>query len=146
MPANPSLFQATVTKSLEWVHEVMEDLSIDEHMALRALRSGLHAIRDRLPLTEVADLGAQLPVLIRGLYYEGWRPGRKAERVRHPASMFARVRAEIGHDPRLRPEAVVRATIRSLTKHVSEGELDDVEHVLPHRIAEIWRDCIGGMS
>jgi uncharacterized protein (DUF2267 family) len=145
MPAHAALFQTTVARSLEWIDEVNADLGLgDEHQALRALRAGLHAIRDRLPLAEVADLGAQLPALIRGLYYEGWRPTGKPERIRHPAQMLAAVRTELGQDPRLRPDAVVRATIRVLGKHVSAGETSDIERVLPRRLADIWRDFIGG--
>jgi uncharacterized protein (DUF2267 family) len=30
----------------------------------------LHALRDRLTVEEASDLAAQLPMLIRGLYYE----------------------------------------------------------------------------
>jgi uncharacterized protein (DUF2267 family) len=42
------------------------------------LRATLHALRDRLIIDEVAQLSAQLPMLIRGLYYKGWDPTKTA--------------------------------------------------------------------
>jgi len=38
------------------------------------VRAGLHALRDRLIPDEAVDLGAQLPMLVRGMHYEGWKP------------------------------------------------------------------------
>ena len=48
----------------------------DEAAAYSVLRSVLHQLRDRLTLEEGVDLGAQLPLIVRGLYYDGWRPHR----------------------------------------------------------------------
>jgi len=48
----------------------------DKRYAYRALRAVMHAIRDRLTVDETAQLAAQLPELIRGIYYEGWDPSR----------------------------------------------------------------------
>ncbi|HVK77317.1 MAG TPA: DUF2267 domain-containing protein [Kofleriaceae bacterium] len=137
------MFQSTVVRSTEWVGEMMAKLALkDERKALRALRAGLHAIRDRLPAYEAVDLGAQLPTLMRGLYYEGWRLTEAPERVRRPEELFARVGHELANDASLSPEAVVRATIAILSHHVTEGELDDVARVLPRRIAELWSESL----
>lgn len=66
------VFDATTQKTNEWLDEIMFELALEErHTAYAALRGTLHALRDRLPLEETAHLGAQLPMLVRGFYYEG---------------------------------------------------------------------------
>lgn len=108
--------------------------------ALRALRAGLHAIRDRLPAAEVVDLGAQLPTVIRGIYYDGWVPSVAPRRIRDRAALLAYVEHELSPDPRLTPTDVLRAVIQLLVEHISPGEIEDVVATLPRSIAALWRE------
>ena len=63
------VFDRTVQKTNSWLHDLMQVLQwADKHKAYLALRATLHALRDRLTVDEVAQLGAQLPMLIRGFY------------------------------------------------------------------------------
>lgn len=129
-----------------WLKELGDylELAPDERgRALHALRAGLHAIRDRLPAAEVVDLGAQLPTLIRGLYYEGWRLANDPTHIRDRAAMIARVQQELTHDPKLDPVDVLRAVIHLLVEHVSHGEILDVVSTLPRSIASLWQDLTG---
>ena len=143
MTKTSALFDETSRKSSEWLHELMADLTItDERQGLRALRAGLHAIRDRLPPGEVVDLGAQLPILIRGYYYDGWRLAADPSRIKTRDQLVARVREELRDDPRVDPEAVLRAVIRVIAWHVSPGEIDEIVHTLPRRIAALFQDSI----
>jgi uncharacterized protein (DUF2267 family) len=103
-----------------------------------ALKATLHALRDRLTVEEVAQLGAQLPMLIRGFYYEGWDPTGKPLRVRHKEEFFARIEQEFRQDDHIDPQRVARAVFTVLAKRVSEGEIEDVKHVLPTEIRDLW--------
>jgi uncharacterized protein (DUF2267 family) len=38
----------------------------------------LHALRDRLPPEIAVHLSAQLPMLVRGIYYEGWKADERS--------------------------------------------------------------------
>lgn len=78
------VFDTTLEKTNIWLRDVMAELgSKDRHEAYLALRGVLHALRDRLQVEEAVQLGAQLPVLIRGFYYDGWRPSATPKKERH---------------------------------------------------------------
>jgi uncharacterized protein (DUF2267 family) len=51
-----------------------------KNSAYQALRGTLHALRDRLPKEEAVQLAAQLPLLIKGMYYDGWTLRDKPEK------------------------------------------------------------------
>lgn len=132
-------FDAAVQKANRWVKEMATELSTgDDHEAYRALRAGLHALRDRLPIDEAVQLGAQLPLVLRGVYYDGWKPRQTPVRVRSEDEFLDLVerRATPGlvHDS----TTVARATFRVLEQHLSPGESDAVRHVLPTQIAALW--------
>jgi uncharacterized protein (DUF2267 family) len=67
-------FDTTVQKTNIWLKDLMEVTGGDRGKAYQALRALLHALRDRLTVEEAVEFGAQLPMLIRGIYYEGWNP------------------------------------------------------------------------
>ena len=137
MPISPVFLQMSA-KSSEWLDDTMRFLGIeDERQGLHALRAGLHAVRDRMPAGDVVDLAAQLPTLIRGIYFEGWRLANDPAETRTRADLIARVRAELGSDHRLAPEMVARAVIRVLAWHVSGGEVDDILSTLPRKLATL---------
>lgn len=132
-------FSKTLEKTHEWLRDLMMDLAWqDEHKAYLALRSVLHALRDRLTVEETAQLAAQLPMLVRGLYYEGWNPTGKPVKERHQEQFLTHIREHFKNDERIVPEQMVRAVFRLLSKHISGGEIKDVKHTLPAEIRVFW--------
>ena len=82
--SNVPVLDSTIQKTHEWLKDITDGLGFpNQWAAFAALRGTLHTLRDRLPREHAAQLGAQLPMLIRGLYYEGWDPLREPNRVRH---------------------------------------------------------------
>src|SRR5919204_6184474 len=71
------VFDKTLQTTNIWLNEIMDDLGPDRKIAYRALRAVLHALRDRLTVDEAAQLGAQLPLMIRGLFFDMWHPAGK---------------------------------------------------------------------
>ena len=58
-----------------WINDLDDRLGWNNKpRSYRLLKAVLHALRDWLQLNEAADLAAQLPTLLRGAYYEQWRP------------------------------------------------------------------------
>jgi len=133
------VFDRTVHKTNNWLKELMEVLGWhDRHKAYLALRITLHALRDRLTVEEVAQLAAQLPMLIRGFYYEGWDPTGKPLKERSKEEFLTRIEEYFSSDDPVDPEQVARAVFTVLSNRVTEGEIEDVKHVLPAELRELW--------
>lgn len=136
---NSEVFNNTLQKTHLWLKELMEELEWqDEHKAYLALRAVLQVLRDRLTVEEAAQLGAQLPMLIRGFYYEGWHPTRKPTKERHQEAFLAHVKDYFKNDDRVIPERVVRAVFKILSKRITQGEIEDIKHVLPKELEGLW--------
>ena len=136
------VIDTTVQKTNHWLKEVAQAAGWhekqDKQKAYLALRSTLHALRDRLTVEEVAQLGAQFPMLIRGFYYEGWDPTAKPLKVRHKEQFLERIGQEFRNDECIDPEHVARAVFAVLADRVTEGEIDDIIHLLPTELRDLW--------
>jgi uncharacterized protein (DUF2267 family) len=132
-----AVFDETVQKTNAWLKDISQTLGSDRQRAYQALRAVLHCLRDRLTIDEAAHLGDQLPMLIRGIYYEAWHPAGKPEKTRSREEFLARVATHLAHAP-IQPEDAAHAVFEVLEKYVSPGEVSDVIHVLPREIRELW--------
>jgi uncharacterized protein (DUF2267 family) len=106
--------------------------------AYRLLRAVLHALRDHLQVNEAADLGAQLPILIRGLYYEQWQPAKTPLKERDVQSFLDRIDASFTSDPIDDTAKAASAVLALLSEKVSAGEIGDVRSVLPTAVRGLW--------
>ncbi|MBE9055860.1 MULTISPECIES: DUF2267 domain-containing protein [Sphaerospermopsis] len=137
-------FDATVQKTIPWINELGKELGWEnKHQVFQGLRATLHALRDRLTVEEAAHLGAQLPILLGGFYYENWRPGAKQtkdrtkeEFLQHIRDYFRNVNADID------PETLVRAVFKVMAQRVSQGEIEDVIHMMPPALRELWPEAV----
>ncbi len=135
-------FDSTIELTNRWLREIMENQGWDDRQrAYHALRLVLQALRDRLPLNEAVHLGAQLPMLLRGLYYEGWKPEDKPLRFSKD-ELLSHVMRGFRMDDAIDPESVVRTVFSVITRHVSKGEADDVKGALPKRLQELFPEEI----
>jgi uncharacterized protein (DUF2267 family) len=100
----------------------------------------LHALRDRLPVDQAAALGAQLPMLVRGFYYEGWHPAGKPVKERKKEEFLAHIATAFQNDPEVDPEEVARAVFQVLAQRVTPGEIQHVKLTLPGEIRSLWAD------
>jgi uncharacterized protein (DUF2267 family) len=134
-----SPFDSTIHTTHVWLNDILERLGWQEpQRAYHALRAVLHALRDRLPVDQAATLAAQLPMLVRGIYYEGWHPYGKPLKERHKEEFLAHVAEGFGDEPPGELERVTRAVFRVLAKHVSAGEIDSVRRCLPAELRSLW--------
>src|SRR3954451_18124744 len=81
-----------VQKTKEWLGDLSRELGTDDEAeAWRVLRAYLQVLRDRLTIDEAAQLAAQFPHLLRGVFYEGFDPGHQPERIRERDELLARL-------------------------------------------------------
>lgn len=136
------VFDKTVQKSEAWVTDLARELGWeDQRKVYRALSVTLHALRDRLPLSEVAQLGAQFPMLIRGLYYEGWSPSRTPDKFLNKEVFIELLQEAFLNDPDIDAERVLRGAFRTIERHISAGESHDIAAVLPAKLSRIWTEA-----
>ena len=124
-----------------WMNEMSKELQwTDERRIYLALRTILHAIRDRVTLPEAVQFGAQLPTFIRGMYYEGWRPGPRPLRNRSKEAFLEEIRQAFAktHMARVDPEELARAVLKFLNGKIAGGELTDVRNQLPRTVRALW--------
>lgn len=136
------VLETTVQKTHIWLKEIAENMGWeDQHLAYLALRAVLQALRDRLPVEIVAKFGAQLPLLIRGLYYEGWVPSQVPLRIHHVEDFLTLVSIYLGNDLLIPDTEIITKTVFiTLQNHLSEGEIKKLEKVLPDSIATLWTE------
>lgn len=134
-------FDNTIQKTNELLKEIEISFGWENrrNQSYAALRAVLHTLRDRLPVEEAVQLGAQLPMLIRGMYYEGWNPSRVPVKMNRE-EFLQRIRERFLFSVESGIEDVTRVVLVALRKYVSFGEAEDIVSILPKDIAEIVRD------
>ena len=132
-------FTHTLQKADQWMGSLSESASIDDTQKVyRMLRATLHALRDQLVPTEAAHLAAQMPTLLRGVYYEGWNPSRAPEPQRSQEAFLERVSEELEGSADPDPETAARSVFRELQSRVTAGEIEDVRQMLPEELRPLW--------
>ena len=131
-----------VVETRQWIAEIAGEMGGATFQTARhALRGVLFALRERTPASEAVDLAAQLPLLLRGLFFAGPRGWPRRRRNRDGPSFLDRVASELLP---LRDERSmlddVRAALAVLGSHVTAGELRQVRALLPAEIRTLWPD------
>jgi uncharacterized protein (DUF2267 family) len=136
--ARPSAISRGVQKADIWINDMAGELGTeDEDRAYSVMRAYLHALRDRLTVEEAAQLGAQFPDLIRGIYYEGWDPSSIPTKYRKLSEFVDRMADETPiNDPRDASKSI-NAAASVLRRHVTEGEIDDIRSILPEDLQPV---------
>jgi uncharacterized protein (DUF2267 family) len=134
-----SSFTTTVDKTNHLLKQIEQAYGWPKerrNQSYAALRAVLHALRDRLTVEEAAQFGAQLPMLVRGIYYEGWNPTDVPVKMDRE-KFLARVRKEFPYELKGDIEHLIETVLNALRIYVTEGEWDDIKSSMPKELAEI---------
>ncbi len=133
-------FDRTLEKTHKFFNDVAEATEVDDkQIVFIGVKAVLHALRDRIPLVEAAQLGSQLPVLLAGFYYQGWKPAATSTKERSIDTFLAKIKNNLPE--KVYPtgiETLTRGVFTILSKYAIPGEIDDVVNMLPQDVQSLW--------
>ncbi|MEI9412239.1 DUF2267 domain-containing protein [Mesorhizobium salmacidum] len=131
-------FNHAAQQAQQWVNELAKDLGWSEPSAYRLMRSVLRTLRDWLSPAETADLSAQLPVLVRGVYFDGWKPSPEPACERKKRDFITSVRASFGYDDEIDFDIAINAVFTLLERHISHREIVQIRSSMKKSLRELW--------
>jgi uncharacterized protein (DUF2267 family) len=140
MPQRPvTAIETTGNNTHTWLKELVEIGEFaDESQAYSALRAALHSIRDRLTVPEAVRLAAQCPMLVRGFYFEGWKPSAAPNEERSPVAFLESVNESLRGNETIQPAQAAAATFQLLDRKISAGEMEDIRKMMPAEVRRLW--------
>jgi uncharacterized protein (DUF2267 family) len=126
----------SIDKANAWLADIAAGFGTsDRRLAYRVLRAWLHCLRDRLSVEVAAHFAAQLPELLRGVFFDGWNPSQvpqKYDRADY-VTRFAR-EATIRDSDVGKAARIVSAVAR---QHMSAGVVAEAFRLLPADLREL---------
>ena len=129
-------FDKTLQTTHIWLNEIMDEIGPDRQVAWKVLSTVLHKLRDKLPIGLAAHLGAELPLLVRGVYYDQFEPAKLPIECDTREQFAAEVAEWLSDTRPVDPDAAVRAVFGVLSRHVSPGQIDKVCQALPKQLRQ----------
>ncbi|TIX50589.1 DUF2267 domain-containing protein [Alteraurantiacibacter aquimixticola] len=137
------VFDKTLHTTHVWLDEINGKIGPDRAVAWKVLSVVLHTLRDRLPLQVAAHLGAQLPLLVRGIYYYQFEPEKLPGDMQQPEEFIHAVQAGLQNTRTVDAKDAIAAVFGVLSNHVSDGQVEKVRHALPKSLRALWPEEIG---
>jgi uncharacterized protein (DUF2267 family) len=135
------VFDAAIERTNMWLKDLMQELNLSDHRkAYMAFRCVLHGVRDHLPVTDAVRFGDQLPTLIRGVYFDHWDPTGKPFPLRTRADFLAALSTCLTNISDA--EVAARAVFRLLEKKAADGEIENLQRLLPLALQDLWPETL----
>jgi uncharacterized protein (DUF2267 family) len=134
------VFDKTLQTTHVWLNELCEEIGPDAHLAWHVLGAVLRATRDRLPMDLAAHFGSQLPLLVRGTYYDRLRTSELPSKLRSLDEFLDGIEAELAMNRPVNSHDATRAVFQILSRHVNRGQIEKVRQALPQDVRAIWHD------
>jgi uncharacterized protein (DUF2267 family) len=134
------LFDKTLQTTHIWLDEIVEEIGPDRTFAWKVLSIVLHKLRDRLPVELAAHLGAQLPLLVRGVYYDQYEPSKMPTDCNSAEEFVEEVAKWLSDARTVDPKEAITAVFGVLSRHISAGQVENVRQALPKSIRTLWTE------
>ena len=130
---NVTVFARTTHKSQLWINEMQQELKwLNGDSLYHLLRAVLQSLRDQMNVHEAAHFSAQLPLILRGAFFEGWNPHVEQLSGLSKDDFLEAVKGRLSHAglPKFELESGVLTTLNVIKKHISAGEMNDLISVV----------------
>jgi uncharacterized protein (DUF2267 family) len=132
------IFDKTLQSTHIWLDEIMQVVGPDRQVAWKVLSTVLHKLRDRLPVDLAAHLGAELPLLVRGAYYDQYEPAKQPVDFDTYAEFRAEIEQWLSDIRPVNPDDAIRAVFGLLSRHIAAGQIEKVKNALPKGLRQFW--------
>lgn len=132
------VFDKTIQQTNVWLDDIMEQVGPDRKLAWHVLGGVLQTLRDRLQPELALHLSAQLPLLVRGIYFEGWRSPTSSEKYRNETEFLEQVVEKTAGAQPVDPTIAARAVFGVLSRRLDVGLVRKVIETLPAPIRAHW--------
>ena len=123
----------------EWIRSIDTHLGWNDfNRSFQLMRATLHALRDALPINEAVEFSAQMPLVLKAYYFEGWNPSRTLDRDRDKAGFIELVRQRVQLDFDYETEQAINAVFLILNEKISSGEISDARGSVHRHLRKLW--------
>ncbi len=134
----PDVFEKTLQTTNLWLKDIMEEMGPNKQRAYHALAAVLHALRDRMTPETAAHFSAQLPMLVRGIFFDQWHPSKHGKPMRSREEFVEHVAQGLTNIGSINVEDAIRAVFRAIDHYIDPNEVEKVKNTLPQHIREMW--------
>jgi len=131
------VLDSSVQEVNEWLNDMEARLgTTDRKRAYNALKIALHALRDHVGRDNAVHLAAQLPLMIKGIFYENWQPARTSARTTQ--DFVQRGDGAAARGAAVDIEAAIRAGLDVLVARVNPAQSAKLVRLFPEELRELW--------
>jgi uncharacterized protein (DUF2267 family) len=132
----------SIHKTYDWLYDIADNCGWDDlNKSLASLRAVLHQLRDNLPLNELVHFSAQLPLFIKGIYFENWNPNIAPLKERTRESFLASIEESLKRHPEIDLEEAIMGVFSTLFRKLPEDEMIKLSNVLPKGVRSFLEEA-----
>ncbi|ELR17106.1 uncharacterized protein ACA1_057410 [Acanthamoeba castellanii str. Neff] len=137
----PQLFAPALAKANQWLSDIRAQCDLhDLHQAYTLLRAVFFTIRDWSGVLDNISLTEKLPMLLRGIYYEGWKAVEPRDEVRTIGDFYDTIKYHLGTTPGPLADNLELNTINALQVirvHLPQGDFKKVMNAVPEDMRKL---------
>src|SRR5262249_54543714 len=132
------VFDRTLHTTNMWLDEISAEIGPDRHLAWHVLGAVLRSIRDEMLVEQSAHFAAQLPLLVRGAYFDQYRPSTQPAAARSQEDFIAKIQHDLHGARPVNVQDAAAAVMRTLNRRVTEGQIKKVRDSMPKGVRALW--------